>query len=234
MKVLLVIAIALVACGEPLAAGSATASPTFVPAKPTAVPTRSIPSAMTVSGFVTWNHHPQAGVRVEVGQLGAPNRGGAIGAALTGTDGSFIISFAPPTYPPSVGAFAVQHDVYLEGGRAARGTSNTTLDAGTIEIRRVITGLSIKDGDSFAQGPRTVTWDPVPEATAYCVNVWRIETGASGGTCPEFAHAAGEIVTSTRFTTAPLAPGRYAVWVLALTDTVIGEIANPGATFTVK
>ena len=226
-RLAIVLGVALIGCGT---LRSAAPSPT--PTADAATATR----AMTVTGFVSWNHHPQSGVRVEVGQLGAPNRGGAIGAALTGSDGSFSISFAPPTYPPSVGAFAVQHDVYLESGRPARGTGSTTLDAGTIEIRRIITGLSIKDGDSFPVGARTITWDPVPEATGYCVDVWLVRTGASGGTCPEFVHAAGEIVTDTRFITKPLSPGVYAVSVLAITDTVIGELdyRPRGIAFTVK
>jgi hypothetical protein len=236
MRWLAVIAIALVACSTPVATPSATPSATAVSVQPTAAPTRSIPAAMTVSGFVTWNHHPQMGVRVEVSQLGAPGRGPALGAGVTSIDGSFRVSFAPPTYPPSVGAFTIAHDVYLDAGRSARGLTDTNMDAGTIEIRRIITGLSIKNGDVYDAGPRTLTWDPVPEATAYCVNVWRVETGASGGNCPEFAHAAGELVTTTRFVTKPLDPGLYAVSVLAITDTVIGELdlRPPGIAFTVK
>lgn len=228
-RLVVTLAVSLVTCGAP----ASVARPTPSATPPVA---SSTPAAMTVTGNVTWNHHPQPGVRVEVGQLGAPGRGAAIGVAVTGSDGSFTISFAPPTYPPSVGVFAVEHDVYLEGGRPARGTGNTTLDAGTIEIHRVVTGLSIKNGDSFAAGPRTITWDAVPEATAYCVNVWRVETGAIGGTCPEFVHAAGALVTDTRFTTNPLSPGLYAVSVYAVTDTVIGELDDRprGIAFTVR
>ena len=191
---------------------------------------------MTVTGVVTWNHQPQPGVVVEVSQLGAPGRGPALGSARTVADGSFKVRFAPGMARPSVGAFVPAHEGFGEIGRSATMKSADTLEAGTIEIRRFITGLSIHNGDEYKPGPVTLTWDPMPGATAYCVKVWRVELGAAGGSCPAFVHAPGDVITTTRYTTEWLDPALYAVWVYAITDTVIGELdlGRPGITFTVR
>lgn len=215
-----------------LAACSSATTPSARPTPPAA----TVPESMTVTGVVTWNHQPQPGVVVEVSQLGAPGRGPALGAARTVADGSFTVRFAPGMARPSVGAFVPAHDGFGEIGRSATMKSADTLQAGTIEIRRLITGLSIHNGDEYKPGPVTLTWDPMPGATAYCVKVWRVELGAAGGSCPAFVHAPGDVITTTRYTTESLGPALYAVWVYAITDVVIGELdlGRPGITFTVR
>jgi hypothetical protein len=215
-----------------LAACSSATTPLAAPT----VPAATIPESMTVTGVVTWNHQPQPGVVVEVSELGAPGRGPALGSARTAADGSFTVRFAPGRVRPSVGAFVPAHDGFGEIGRSATMKSADALEAGTIEIRRFITGLSIHNGDEYKPGPVTLTWDPMPGATAYCVKVWRVELGAAGGSCPAFVHASGDVITTTRYTTEPLDPALYAVWVYAITDVVIGELdlGRPGITFTVR
>ena len=221
------LAVALAACS------TATAGPQSVSAPE---PTATIPESMTVTGVVTWNHQPQPGVPIEVSELGAPGRGPALGSGKTGADGSFSVRFVAGRTRPSVGAFAPAHDGFGETGRSATMKSADLLNAGTIEIRRLITGFSIHNGDEYTAGPLTLTWDPSPGATAYCVKVWRVEVGAVGGSCPAFVHASGDVVTATRYTTTPLEAGLYGVWVYAITDTVIGELdlGRPGIAFTVK
>ena len=237
------LAVGLAACSSATAApqGAAAPEPTVTqaatpPATSTTYPAPAIPESMTVTGVVTWNHLPQPGVAVEVSELGAPGRGPALGSGKTGADGSFRVRFLPGRARPSVGAFTPAHDGFGEMGRAATMKSADLLDAGTIEIRRFITGFSVRNGDEYAAGPLTLTWDPAPGATAYCVKVWRVEVGAADGSCPGFVHASGDVITATRYTTTPLDPGLYGVWVYAITDTVVGELdlRRPGIAFTVK
>ncbi|HVD31425.1 MAG TPA: hypothetical protein VNE19_06905 [Methylomirabilota bacterium] len=238
--VLLVVALA--ACSSATTAPQQAVAPeptvadTTTPSARSTVPAATVPAFMTVTGIVTWNHQPQQGVAVEVSELGAPGRGPGLGSAKTAADGSFSVRFAPGRARPSVGAFVPAHDGFGEIGHPATMKTADALEAGTIEIRRFITGLSVHNGDEYKPGPLTLTWDPLPGATAYCVKVWRVELGAAGGSCPAFVHASGDVVTTTRYTTAPLDPAMYGVWVYAYTDTVIGELdlGRPGIAFTVK
>lgn len=223
-------AVAMLLTALLLACSPRTAAPT-----PSPTPEATArPTASTVSGVVTWNHHPQPGVTVAVSALGAPNRGPALGTGIVSADGTFAVLFVPRTSRPIVGAFVPAHDVYLEGGRPATPVGDGAMDAGNIELRRAITGVSIRQGDQFKPGPLTFTWDVVPEATGYCVAVWPVSKGITSPECPSFVHFYGEVVTSARYTTSSLEPETYAVSVIAITDTVIGELPPPGLSFTVR
>lgn len=197
--------------------------------------TQTGPVSKTLSGVVTWNHRPQGGVTVEVSELGAPGRGHALASATAAADGTFTVRFISRTARTPVGAFVPAHGPCIEGGRPASNEGDAQ-SVGSVELARAITGLSVRNGDVYKRGPLTLSWDAVPEASAYCVNVWPSRRGASGGSCPSFVRAAGELVTTTSYRTPPLDPERYAVSVIAITDVVIGtlDIRWPGLTFTVE
>jgi len=218
-------------------------APTVVPVPRSATPTAggsgaasasASPSAVTITGTVNWNHHRQQGVRVEISELGAP--WGCEGAAAkttttTSADGAFTVAVAGLSTTTPVGAFVCAYGPFLDGGRPAD-MSASVRTVGSIDLAREITNLSIRDGDRVPAGPLTIAWDPVPEATSYCVAVWRISTGyQSGPYC--LPGTPGERVATNRFTTTGLAPDLYTLSVVALTDVIVGSRLNRPLSFTV-
>jgi len=113
--------------------------------------------------------------------------------------------------------------IYAEGvARSVRGPRSTVM-------------LYAVSGCSWSprwSSPLTIAWDPVPEATSYCVAVWRISTGyQSGPYC--LPGTPGERVATNRFTTTGLAPDLYTLSVVALTDVIVGSRLNRPLSFTV-
>jgi hypothetical protein len=213
------------------------AAPTVVPEPRSPTPTTGAsasPSAVTITGTVNWNHHPQSGVRVEISELGAP--WGCLGSAAkltttTAADGAFTAAVVGLSATTPVGAFVCAYGPFLDGGRPAD-MSASPRTVGSVDLAREITNLSIRDGDRVSAGPLTITWDPVPEATSYCVAVWRISTGyQSGPYC--LPGTMGERIASNRFATPALKPDLYTVSVVALTDVIVGSRPNKPLSFTV-
>lgn len=196
------------------------------------VPVTPVPVVVTISGTVNWNHHPQADTEVLLSDTGAPwpcLPAGARARTLTLADGRFKFFVGLPANP-AVGVQVCAHGPFEYAGHAIV-VNGTTADAGSIDLARVITGLSIRDGDRVPAGPLTITWDAVPEATSYCVAVWSTSTGYQGPAC--LPGAFGERIATNRFTTPSLRPDLYTMAVAALTDVVIGTRANLGLGFTV-
>jgi hypothetical protein len=211
---------------------SAVVSGTVAPSSSTPSATLPSPTAsarvVTITGAVNWNHHPQAGARVEISELGAPwGCAGptALATTTTSADGAFMVAVIGLSANTPVGAFVCAYGPFLDGGRPAVGTGSSL--TAPIDLAREITGLSIHDGDRVNPGPLTITWDAVPEATGYCVAVWRISIGyQSGPYC--LPGTPGERITTSRFTTPALDPDLYTVSVVALTDVIIGDrVARP-------
>lgn len=211
---------------------TASAQQAVVPsATATAIP-------VVVSGAVYWNHHPQAGVTVEISQFpyslgGRP----VLASGTTSASGTFAIPYSGTS--TSIGAFFPAHGPYLEGIRpaspASRGglTPNLAFVTDPINLLRAVTGLSVHDGDAYSSGPLTITWDPVPEATAYCVAVYSASTVGRAPTCTGLTHPPGDLVTTNRYTTEPLAPEKYAITITAITDVVIAALPPTGISFRV-
>lgn len=215
----------------PLPSTSAAPVPSQGGTVPTPAPSTVAAIPGSITGRVFWNHHPQAGIRVEISELGAPNHGPALATGTTNADGSFTVPYSGPA--SSIGAFVPAHGPYLEGGRAVPGAGPFVADP--IDLRRAVTGLSVHDRDVFAPGPVNITWDAVPEAASYGVSVWLVSTGAAGpSTCPAFSPLPGALVTTPGYTTPVLAPGLYAIGVAALTDVVIGELPPTGVAFRIE
>ena len=244
IRAVLVIAIAsAMACSAPaptvsVATATPTVAPTTSPQQPSVVPSAAataIPAI--VSGAVYWNHHPQAGFSVEISQLTALRRV-ALASGTTLADGSFSIAYSGPTSSP-FGAYVPAGGPYLEEGRPAtlaRGSDQRVVFVtDPIDLVRAITGLSVHDRDTYPPGPLTITWDPVPEATAYCITVYSPNTTSKtpAPRCSAVAHLPGDLVTSNRYTTPALVPDQYTIAVVAITDVAVGELAPTGIAFRV-
>lgn len=207
-------------CGSAAPSASATATPA------------------SVVGSVYWNHHPQVGVTVEISEMRPPASPGgrvALASGTTSSSGTFSIAYSGSA--ASIGAFVPAHGPYLEGSRpasllGARGDLVTD----PVDLARAITGLSVHDrGDAYPPGPLTITWDPVPEATAYCVAVYSpsAQNTTPAPRCSAVAHLPGDLVPGPRYTTAALAPDKYTIAVIAITDVVIGDLPPTGISFRV-
>lgn len=192
---------------------------------------------VSVVGDVYWNHHPQVGVTVEISELRPPSSPGGrvtLASGTTSSAGTFAITFSGSS--SSIGAFIPAHGPYLEGSRPASPLgARGDLVTDPIHLARAITGLSVHDRDAYPAGPLTITWDPVPEATAYCVAVYSPSTQntAPAPRCSAVAHLPGDLATTNRYTTAVLAPDKYTIAVIAITDVVIGELPPTGVAFQV-
>jgi hypothetical protein len=215
--------------GPPTPTASAQQQAVVPSATATAIPA-------VVSGAVYWNHHPQAGVTVEISQFpyslgGRP----VLASGTTSASGTFAIPYSGTS--TSIGAFFPAHGPYLEGIRPAtlaRGSDlREVFVTDPIELVRAVTGLSVHDGDAYSPGPLTITWDPVPEATAYCVAVYSASTVGRAPTCTGLTHPPGDLVTTNRYTTEPLAPEKYAITIAAITDVVIAALPPTGISFRV-
>ena len=223
------LALLLVSCA-PVPVDSGASTPTARGSTIASAPAATV----TITGTVNWNHHPQGGVRVEISELGAP--WGCLGPAATVTtatsaDGSFTVAVVGLLARTPVGAFVCAHGPFLDGGRPAAGTG-ARQSVGSVDLARELTGLSVHDGDRVATGPLAITWDAVPEATSYCVAVWRISTGyQTGPYC--LPGTPGERVATNRFTTSALTPELYTLSVVALTDVIVGSRLNKPLSFTV-
>jgi hypothetical protein len=232
-----------VACSAPSPPVSvATATPTVAsttsPQQPSVAPSASATAiAAIVSGAVYWNHHPQAGLTVEISQVTAQRRV-ALASGTTLADGSFSVAYSGPT-SSAFGAYVPAGGPYLEGGRPAtlaRGSDQRVVFVtDPIDLVRAITGLSVHDRDTFPPGPLTITWDAVPEATAYCITVYSpsMTNQTPAPRCSTVAHLPGDLVTSNRYTTKALAPDQYTIAVVAITDVAIAELPPTGIAFRV-
>ena len=218
---------------SPVVSAGAVASSSSTPSAPVPSPSASA-RVVTITGVVNWNHHPQAGVRVEISELGAPwGCAGptALATTTTSADGAFAVAVVGLSANTPVGAFVCAYGPFLDGGRAAVGTGSSR-SVGSIDLARAITGLSVHDGDRVPAGPLTITWDAVPEATGYCVAVWRVNTGyQSGPYC--LPGTPGERIATNHFTTPSLSPDLYTISVVAVTDVIIGNRVARPLSFTV-
>lgn len=148
---------------------------------------------------------------------------------LTIANGVFKFAAVLPANA-AVGVFVCAHGLFEDGGHGIM-VSGPVVDAGSIDLARTMTGLSIHDGDRVSAGPLTISWDAVPEATSYCVVVYSTAGGYQGPSC--LPGVMGTPVSTNRFTTPPLGPGQYTAGVVAFTDVVVGRPPNKPLVFTV-
>lgn len=181
-----------------------------------------------------------AGARVELRAWTQAGPGPSLSSTTTRADGYFVLTGYDPAAQQAID-FAAQQG-YLA---ASRPSFNTPLDECGIahlgdaptsfNVQKPITGLSLPACASFdcqssnvqASAPLAVSWDQLPNATVYCVNLLNNDTsawGIVGGDCPLDPSGGDKSVgTTTRFTIPALPPGRWQFSVFSKS----GDVLNP-------
>jgi hypothetical protein len=194
----------------------------------------SDPAQTGVEGFVYWGIRPMPSLRVEARDAAAPVLGDVRGAAVTDADGHYRISGLPPSDGLTVISVPASAP-YLEGrGPAISICANAVTFARPVQLRRPVTGLSIKNGDIVPAGRLALKWDEVPEADRYCVAVWDVAEGNRSETRCAGLNAYVEVFAPSFLTPALVAGGTYTVAVLAYGEGVIAESPPTGLSFSAR
>ena len=149
---------------------TASTAPTQVvlPTKPTPCPFNDDTTAVNVSGTLTWNGAPLAGVVVEAFQPGAPGRGPAEATATSGADGSYRLTGLRAHIPYAVNVMEQPGFLPRTGAGVALCEKRDTVLA-PISAYRTIEGLSLQRGATVIAGSQTLRWQPLGGADEYCV-----------------------------------------------------------------
>lgn len=173
------------------------------------------PSRTGIDGFVRIGRQGVASIRVEVLSVG----GQVIATGVTGTGGYFRVpGVAPGSYRVNVPAQADYLSSF--GGAQVRGNefgravgtteANGEVASDAIQVWRAISGTSIAVGATLTEGTRTISWDPVPQATHYCVLVFNtsLSSWPPPGNC-DFLGPYGFVRTPTARFAPLLRPGNH-------------------------
>lgn len=185
---------------------------TAVVLPPTAAPTVLTGS---IEGHIYWGTQPVGGLHVGAGYGSHANVAMQPTTAVTRGDGYFrldglrpsaLYSLDVPAYPPYLATrFGGFYEVIAGKVTTAVNVGNVP---GPLLIQRQITNVVPTEGQVVAPGALLISWDPVPAATVYCVELIDLVTYRSltTGTCGG-ARSGAAAATSTRFQSPPLTSG---------------------------
>jgi hypothetical protein len=233
---------------------SATPAPTSTPSPaPTCAATGT--AATGIEGRISWNGVGVPSYRVEIRdnsstylRLNFPTVDPPIfGSAMTDAAGGFRITGLPVkrviVWLPEQGPYTfVGYGETRPGSGSFLATcGDRTISVGDLPLIKAMSGASVAYGAQVAAGPLPITWGAVPEATKYCVTMFRLSESngpivesLTEDPCPGGYWPGASTVTRPAITTPSLRSGGiYTLDVYAVNGTtVIGVL--PRVEFTVR
>lgn len=195
------------------------------------LPPTAAPAVLTgsIEGYIYWGTQPVGGLRVGAGYGSPANVAMQPTTAITRGDGYFrldglrpsaLYSLDIPAQPPyQATKFGGFYEVLAGRVITAVNVGNVP---GPLLIQRQITNVAPAQGQVLPPGALSISWDPVPAATVYCIKLIDLATlqavtmGICGG-----ARSGEAAATSTRFQSPPLVSGRsYSGSVRSLTGSI--------------
>ncbi len=133
-------------------------------------------------------------------------RGRVLASATSQADGTFEILGIPAG--STIWLEVPEQPLYLDGLGYDQGTqvcADQVVPFGyELLVYRYITGLNYEDGDTIRQGA-TISWDPVPGVTSYCVAMSPGPVGYAESVCPWLSNP-GYVIGSATSVTIPSVP----------------------------
>jgi len=209
---------------------------------PTPTPACVAGATLAIDGYVTWGRVPVVGARIELRGEHPIGEGALFGAAVTDANGYFMLRGIDRSVRQEID-FPAQ-SVYLQTRYpvfppvAACVVEHLGAAPNSFNVNKAITLKGIDAGTTVSSAPLTITWDPMPTTSVYCVSLLSNDTGnwvLAGGDCPDVPSSGEKNVGLDRSYTVPaLPPGRYQFSVGAYTTGVLNGIGWGTRYFTVR
>jgi hypothetical protein len=218
---------------------STVPTPTSSPVDPSVVAGCAPGVTTAIDGWITWAGRPVAGAQVELRSYEPSGADGRLfSTTTTSADGYFYLT--------GVDARVRQDVVFVQSGEYIGERKHVDMQKTctvahfgaspqSFPIEKEIPGVSIAYDATIASAAFTLTWDPVPPATRYCVFLISLPQGhlmvpndCRGGQVGANAGA------DTHFLVPALPSGMYQLQLSGLIDGTRGSVASAFVVFNVR